>query len=88
MLDDYPLNHVETAAVSALDDAAKAIVETLVSVIVARCRSIVSKIVTRDVKIALLTLSIVNINMLVFGVWGLLFVNDNFVGVLLGVPDF
>ena len=64
MLDDYPLVHVETAAVTALDDAAKAIVETLVSVIVARRRSIVSKTATRDAKIALLTLPIANTNTL------------------------
>ena len=64
MLEDYPLNHVETAAVTALDDAAKAIVETLVSVIVARRRSIVSKTATRDAKIALLTLPIANTNTL------------------------
>ena len=64
MLVDYPLEHVETAAVGALDDAAKAIVETLVSVIVARRRSIVSKTATRADTIALLTLPITNTNTL------------------------
>ena len=59
-LGDYPLEHVEAAAVGALDDAAKAIVETLVSVIVARRRSIVSKTATRAEKIAFLTLPIAN----------------------------
>ena len=64
MLDSYPLEHVETAAVGALDDAAKAIVETLVSVIVARRRSIVSKTATRAEKIAILTLAITITNTL------------------------
>ena len=59
-LEAYPLIHVDEAATTAIDNAAKVLVDCLVDVVVARRRAIAVKGTQRAELVAILTRSITN----------------------------